>query len=100
MKFEMMAARDSLQDQLASNDATSGMYVRVHGKNLILGREETYQEVTESVDMVRLTQRTSHGYGLSYKRHTGRWERMPFEGTIEELVTLLQEGLTHMVAPL
>ncbi len=100
MKFEMVAARDSLERLLAKSDATAGMYVRVHGKNLILGREETYAGATDRVDMVRLTQRTRSRYGLSYKRHTGRWERMPFEGTTAELVELLQEGLTHMVAPL
>lgn len=100
MKFEMVAARDSLERLLADSDATSGMYVRVHGKNLILGREETYGEATDRVDMVRLTQRSRSEYGLSYRRHTGRWERMPFEGTMAELVKLLQESLTHVVAPL
>ena len=100
MKFEMVAARDSLERLLAQNDATLGMYVRVYGKNLILGREETFGDATQRVDMVRLTQRTRSLYGLSYKRHTGRWERMPFEGTMTELVELLQGGLTHLVAPL
>ena len=100
MKFGMVAARDSLERLLAQNDATSGMYVRVYGKSLILGRDETYGGETQRVDMVRLTQRARSRYGLSYKRHTGRWERMPFEGTMPELVALLQGGLTHMVAPL
>ena len=47
MKFEMVAARDSLERLLAQNDATSGMYVRVYGKNLIMGREETYAGETQ-----------------------------------------------------
>lgn len=100
MRFEMVAARDSLERLLAESDVTSGMYVRVHGKNLILGREEEYGGATERVDMVRLTERPRRQYGLSYKRHTGRWERMPFEGSLAELVKLLQESLAHMVAPL
>ena len=100
MRFEMVAARSSLERLLAESEATSGMYIRVHGKNLILGREETYDGANGRVDMVRLTERPRRQYGLSYKRHTGRWERMPFEGTLAELVKLLQESLTHMVAPL
>ena len=57
MKFEMVAARSSLERLLAESDATNGMYVRVHGKNLILGREETYGGANGRVDMVRLTER-------------------------------------------
>lgn len=100
MKFEMAAARDRLQQLLAESETTEGMYVRVHGKNLILGREDTYGGVTDKVDMVRLTKKNRSTYTLSYKRHTGRWERLPFSGDMDELVKLLQGGLTHMVAPL
>lgn len=100
MRSEIAGARASLERLLAEDDTTSGMYVRVYGKNLILGREETYEGAAQRVDMVRLTQRTRTSYGLSYKSHRGRWERMPFEGTLEDLAALLQGSLAHMVTPL
>jgi hypothetical protein len=33
------------------------------------------------------------------KRHTGRWERTPFMGTIEEMVDALRTFMQHLVAP-
>jgi len=100
MDFEKQAALSRLQQLLAENEATAGMYARAHGKNLIMGREDTYEGTTEKIDMVRLTRQTQSRFALSYKRHTGRWERLPFTGDMTELVQLLQGSLAHMVAPL
>lgn len=101
MSFEMDAASCSLKRLLKADASTDGMYVRVRGKNLILGREELIGPSGERVndDRVRLTRLNSTTYGLSMKRHTGRWERMPFVGTLAELVETLQNGLPHLVAP-
>ncbi len=99
MDFEKQAALSHLQQLLTESATTAGMYARAHGKNLIMGREDTYQGTTENVDMVRLTRQSQSKFALSYKRHTGRWERLPFTGDMTELVKLLQGSLSHMVAP-
>ncbi len=100
MNFEMASARTRLESLLEVNEATSGMYVRVHGKNLILGREETYAGQTARVDRVRLTKKSVSAYLLSHKRHNGRWEGLPFSGHLDELVEVLQGVVPHLVAPL
>jgi len=38
-------------------------------------------------------------WGLSLPRHTGRWEKTPFIGTMEELVALLFENFQWFLAP-
>ena len=53
----------------------------------------------ENDDRVRLTQLTVSTYGLSVKRHTGRWERTPFAGTLEEMVDIILGCMQHLVAP-
>jgi len=38
-------------------------------------------------------------FGLSLPTWTGRWERTPFTGTIEELVAMLRDDLGFHLAP-
>ena len=49
-------------------------------------------------DRVRLTRMSTATYGLSVKRHIGRWERTPFTGTMEELVDTIMGCMQHLVA--
>ena len=37
-------------------------------------------------------------YGLSVRRHTGRWEKTPFSGTLSELVGAICTTMQHLVA--
>ncbi|MCJ7545000.1 MAG: hypothetical protein MUP47_10665, partial [Phycisphaerae bacterium] len=53
----------------------------------------------ENDDRVRLTQLSAAAYGLSVKRHTGRWERTPFAGTLDEMVDIILGCMQHLVAP-
>jgi hypothetical protein len=82
------------------DDVTAGLLVRAHGENLLLAREDTGAkgEVVRD-DRVRLTRLSATRWGLSVKRHTGRWERTPFMGTIEEMVDALRTFMQHLVAP-
>jgi hypothetical protein len=48
---------------------------------------------------VRLTQLAATSYGLSVKRHTGRWERTPFAGALEEMIDIILGCTQHLVAP-
>jgi hypothetical protein len=82
MKRGMQSARTTLEGLLESNELTTGMYVRVHGDNLIVGRELPCgpDDKLEPIDRVRLTRLGPTSWGLSVRRHTGRWERTPSSG--------------------
>ena len=101
MKEKMRSAEAELHRLLDSNDLTSGMYVRVHGDHLIAGREEPIDSTKdpEPSDRVRFTRLRQGRYGLSVKRHTGRWEKTPFQGSIRENVDVVCSLMQHLVAP-
>ena len=85
MKADMYRAQAQLQDLLEENECTAGMDVRAHGDHLIVAREATVRgRKTELEDRVRLTRLASSRWGLSIKRHTGRWERTPFSGSLKD----------------
>lgn len=101
MKAGMRIAQSELTRLLESYEPTAGMYVRVHGDNLIIGRREPWGPggQLEDDDRVRLTRLNASMYGLSVKRHTGRWERTPFSGSRQEMVEVIQTLMQHLVAP-
>jgi hypothetical protein len=97
----MRVTESKLKGLLQAHPPTAGMYVRVHGDHLILGRQEPVgpDGQLENDDRVRLTCLSTSEYGLSVKRHTGRWERTPFTGTLEEMVDIILGCMQHLVAP-
>ena len=97
----MHAAESRLRELLDRHEQTAGLYIRVHGDHLILGRQEPIgpNGERENDDRVRLTRFSASAYGLSVKRHTGRWERTPFSGTIEDMVDTILGCMQHLVAP-
>ena len=101
MKPEMRFAQSKLTRLLEAHEQTAGLYVRVHGENLILGRREPLgpDGEMENDDRVRLTRLSASTYGLSVKRHTGRWERTPFSGSMDEMVETILGCMQHLVAP-
>jgi hypothetical protein len=101
MQTNMRLAESKLKELLESHQPTAGMYVRVHGDHLILGRQEPMgpNNQVENDDRLRLTQLSASSYGLSVKRHTGRWERTPFVGTLEEMIDIILGCMQHLVAP-
>ena len=101
MKAKMEQVRQQLVKLLDQYPVTSGMSIRVYGDHLILGRRDTAAPQTkqEDDDRVRLTRLSSRSYGLSVKRHTGRWERTPFSGSLDEMVRSIHEFMQHLVAP-
>jgi hypothetical protein len=100
MKPEMQTAQRQLTQLFDTSDITSGMYVRVRGQHLIAGRKEPTgpRGALEDNDRVRFTRLNSRTFGLSVKRHTGRWERTPFSGTLPEMVQAVWEFMQHLVA--
>jgi len=97
----MRIAHSQLTKLLDAHELTNGMYVRVHGDNLILGRREPVGKRSELAedDRVRLTRLDTSSYGLSVKRHTGRWEKTPFSGSMQEMVEAVLTFMQHLVAP-
>ncbi len=102
MKPGMAIRQSQLEELLESNKLTTGMYVRVHGDNLILGRREALGPAgeMEDEDRVKLTRLSTSIYGLSVKRHTGRWQKTPFRGLMKEMVDVIWTLMQHLVAPL
>jgi hypothetical protein len=94
MKPGLTADRFQLLDLIEQHDVTAGMYVRVHGDQLILGRDAD----GEFDDRVKLTKLGPKSYGVSVKRHTGRWQRTPFTGSMAEVVAAISSFLQHLVA--
>jgi hypothetical protein len=94
------AGRAKLEQLLATNPLTEGMYVRTCGDHLIIGRHESFgpDGDPEADDRVRLTALNENSYGLSVRRHTGRWEKTPFTGTVDELVDVIWSLMQHIVA--
>ena len=86
----------TLRTKLNAHALTKGMCVRVYGTHLIAGRPVRGDE--EPDDRVRLSRLGGSRWGLSARLHTGRWERTPFTGTIDELVEVMQTFMQHLVA--
>jgi hypothetical protein len=100
MKAKMLAAQSKLQSLLEQHELTTGMYVRVYGDHLILGRAETLPGSSdpENIDRVRLTRLSSSTWGLSVRRHTGRWERTPWSGNMKEMLDTILSFMQHLIA--
>jgi len=101
MKNTMRQARDQLTQLLEEDGITAGMYVRTYGRHLIAGRKEPAARngEVEDDDRVRFTQLSGRTYGLSVKRHTGRWEQTPFTGSLKDMVEAVRALMQHLVAP-
>jgi hypothetical protein len=100
MKAGMQTAQSQLDQLLEAHEATAGMYVRIHGNHLIAGRKEALgpDNKLEDDDRVRLTRLDNSTFGLSVKRHTGRWEKTPFSGSMKEMVDVIQSLMQHLVS--
>lgn len=83
-----------------SQELTAGMYVRLRGDDLILGRNEPLgpDGQLEPDDRVKLTHLGGETYGLSVRRHTGRWQKTPFTGSLEEIFQIVGTLMQHLVA--
>jgi len=95
------AARVRLEELLSSHPPTQGIYVRTWGDHLIIGRHEPFgpDGEMEADDRLRLTTLNTSSFGLSIRRHTGRWEQTPFTGTLDDLVDVIRSFMQHIVAP-
>jgi len=70
------------------------LYIQARGDHLILYSLED----EEKINRVRFTRLSVNKYQLSMANHKGRWEKTPFTGTIPELVEMLTEQLSFVLA--
>ena len=54
---------------------------------------------TKKGDGRRLTRLSDGHWDLSVKRHTGRWERTPFSGSMRQMHETICTFMQHLVAP-
>lgn len=78
----------TIQALLDQGEATRGLTVKTWGGHLILGRIDS----AGSDPRFRLTPLASGNYGLAlYARN--RWDPLPYEGTLNELVDIMNHDL-------
>ena len=78
----------TVQNLLNQGEATRGLTVKIWGGHLVLGRVDE----AGSDPRFRLTPLGAGRYGLSlYDRN--RWDPLPYEGTLDELVHVMNTDL-------
>jgi hypothetical protein len=90
-----------LRELIEGNPVTAGMTLRVHGRHFVLGRSDPcpdgpFPNLVPD-ERVRLTHLGGTKYGLSVLRHTGRWQKTPFSGSLAELLDTLAGPMQHLV---
>ena len=84
----------TVQSLLEHGEATRGMTVKTWGGHLVLGRVDA-----DGPDpRFRLTPLGAGTYGLSL-HDRNRWEPLPYEGTLNELVDVMNTDLGAWAAP-
>ena len=74
-----------LEEQLAKHDGLTHLRVKKRGDSLII-----YSGASKDAqNHARLTCLGRDDWELSFPKHTGRWERTPFTGKMEEILDTL-----------
>jgi hypothetical protein len=83
----MTAGQAQLEQLIEAADGFDHLRVKKHGEHLILysGADDDEQK------HARLTHMRGDEWGLSFWKHTGRWEKTPFTGTMAELFSTLTD---------
>lgn len=88
----LMSTAAQLERLIRSKGDYSHIHVRPRAGHLNVETEDL-QGVR--VIVARATPLGAGAYGLSFRRHTGRWEPMPVSGTVEVIV----QGLLDCLGP-
>lgn len=76
---------EALEAIVAASDGLEHLFVKKRGDSLTIcsgDRSNPYRHA-------RLTNLGANVWGLSFPHHSGRWERSPFIGSMDELATTL-----------
>lgn len=86
------AHADELQRHLAQLTGHEQARVRPYGKHLLIQMHRG-DEVVDTV--ARLTELARNRYSAAFRSHTGRWEPLPVNGGLKEVV----DSVATMLAP-
>jgi hypothetical protein len=86
---ELLAHAIDLATQLREHSDLAQVDVRAQRGALYI-----YPNVEEDWAVARLTPLGASAYGLSFHHHTGRWEPMPYSGTLDDLAAVIVEQLS------
>jgi hypothetical protein len=79
---------------LLSNDLVT---VRSHGRNLLI---ELLVEKDCHETIARLTKIRPNSYAVFFYTHTGRWERLPGEGSLTDMAKFVVDSLGPYFDPI
>lgn len=86
----MSADQHRLEELIAATDGFGHLRVKKYGDHLILISGEADDEQKHA----RLTRFRADEWGLSLWHHTGRWEKLPFTGSLPNLFATLAESFS------
>ena len=79
------AELDEVLRLLNRSEGLDHLCVKSHSGSITIWSGDKADEQTHA----RLTPLNRETWGLSFPHHSGRWEKTPFVGTMEEVVTIL-----------
>lgn len=94
-----MAARKSSRREPLTDDQAVDLATAIHARgayaHVSVRAERGHLNIYPDDDdpVARLTPLGGGQYGLSFHRHTGQWERMPFAGDLSHLADVIVETL-------
>lgn len=89
----MEAAQSTIESELHKKGYLH-LKVRIHGKNLVIYSEDN----NEKYNRARLTRYNSQTYQIGMANHRGKWEQTPFVGTLLEMIAMLTEQFSFVLA--
>ena len=90
---EASELQSTLRDLLGHDLVT----VRSHGRNLLI---ELLVEKDSNETIARLTEIRPNSYAAFFYTHTGRWERLPGDGSLTDMAKFVVDSLGPYFDPL
>lgn len=84
-------AAEELQELLERYPQFKHLKLRKYGDSLILYSGEEKNRLNHA----RLTELGHGQWGLSFPHHSGRWDKTPFTGSMEELLSMLVQDFPY-----
>lgn len=84
-----------LQDQLRSLLGHEQIITQAYGRHLLIKRLDD----EEPTVVARLTELGRNRYGAAFRTHSGRWEPLPGNGTLDEMAEVVVTLLNLYLQP-
>jgi len=84
-------AQNALQQQLGHDH----VHIKPYGSHLLIQMEVNGERDT----VARITRFDPKTYGVAFRTHSGRWEPLPGQGSIEAMVVSVVENLGPYLLP-